>query len=299
MRTIPTELQAKLDTGATTLCRCWVLTRGDGTVLGFTDHDDDVSVAGVTCRAGTGLTASEATQQFGLAVGGSELAGALTSDTLNEDDLAAGRYDAADVKLYLVDWSEPPLNILLAAGTIGEVRRQGLAFTAEMRGLAQRLAEQSGSLFTASCSADLGDQRCTIDLTNPLYRGNGAIVGVTSAVSFVASGLGAFADGWFTAGRVAWSTGANAGLAMEVKTHRVSAAGVQITLWQTMAEPLAEGDTFVVTAGCDKSFATCRDRFANGVNFRGFPQIPGNDFVIQYAVPGQAGNDGTSFVEVD
>ena len=54
------------------------------------------------------------------------------------------------------------------------------------------------------------------------------------------------------------------------------------------------GDTFIVTAGCDKRFATCRDRFDNAVNFRGFPHIPGNDFVVSYPVQGEPGNNGGS-----
>ncbi|MDX5493645.1 MAG: phage BR0599 family protein, partial [Alphaproteobacteria bacterium] len=33
----------------------------------------------------------------------------------------------------------------------------------------------------------------------------------------------------------------------------------------------------------DKQFTTCRDRFANAVNFRGFPHMPGNDFVMASA----------------
>jgi uncharacterized phage protein (TIGR02218 family) len=295
MRAIPPALQAKLDAGATTLARCWVLTRRDGTVLGFTDHDEDIVVDSVTCRAGTGLSASEATQQLGLAVAGSEISGALASATLNENELAAGRYDAAAVKVYLVDWSEPSLRVLLAAGVLGEVRREGLTFTAEIRGLAHRLGEESGRLYTATCSADLGDARCTVDLTAGAYRGSGTVASVDVASLFVAAGLDGFADGWFTAGRLTWSLGANAGQAVEVKTHRVTAAGVAIALWQTMPEPLTPGDAFVVTAGCDKRFATCRGRFANSVNFRGFPHIPGNDFVIQVAVPGQPGNDGGSF----
>jgi uncharacterized phage protein (TIGR02218 family) len=181
MRAIPPALEAKLDSGATTLCRCWILTRGDGVVQGFTDHDCDITLDGVVCRAGTGLTASEATQQFGLSVGGSEIGGALAADTLNEDDLAAGRYDAASVKLYLVDWSEPELRVLLSAGVLGEVRREGTAFTAEMRGLAHRLQEESGRLYTATCSADLGDARCTVDLGDPAFRGSGAVGSVASA----------------------------------------------------------------------------------------------------------------------
>jgi uncharacterized phage protein (TIGR02218 family) len=299
MRIVPPALQAKLDSGVTTLCRCWVLTRRDGVVQGFTDHDQDIVFDGVSCRAGTGLTRSEATQQLGLAVDGGDISGALNHDTLNEADLAAGRYDAAKVETWLVDWSEPALNVLLAKSVLGEVRREGAAFTAELRGLAHRLQEESGRLYTATCSADLGDQRCTVDLTDADFRGSGAILALTDTSVFTASDLDGFDDGWFTAGRLIWTSGANAGLAIEVKVHRVTADGVTIALWQQPPEPLAPGDTFTLTAGCDKRFATCRERFDNSVNFRGFPHIPGNDFVVSYPVAGEPGNDGLSLVATE
>src|SRR5690242_3787264 len=290
MRSIPPALQAKLDSGVTTLCRCWIVTRRDGLAQGFTDHDEDIVLGSITCRAGAGLSGSEATQTLGLAVDTSEFSGALSDDSLNEDDLAAGRYDAASVELWLTDWSEPDLRILLAKGTLGEVRRDGAAFTAELRGLSERLAQESGRLYTATCSADLGDARCTIDLTLPAYRGSGTVLAVTAISSFTATGLDSFVDGWFTAGTLTFTCGANAGLSVEVKAHRNSGA-VSFELWQAMPEPIAVGDAFTVTAGCDKSFGTCHDRFNNVVNFRGFPHIPGNDFVLRYPVAGEPGND--------
>lgn len=293
MRTIPADLQSKLDSGCTTLCRCWTLTRSDGVVQGFTDHDEDVILGGVTCAAGTGLTGSEATQKLGLAADTSEISGALAADTLNEDDLAAGRYDAAAVELWLTDWSEPALRVLIAKGALGEVKRDGTAFTAELRGLSDRLSQQTGRLFTTTCSADLGDARCKVDLTAAAYRCVGSVTSVTATSSFVADGLDAFDDGWFTAGKLTFTSGANAGLSVEVKTHR-NTGSVSIDLWQAMPEPIAAGDAFTVTAGCDKAFATCHDRFANAVNFRGFPHIPGNDFVISYPVQGEPGHDGSS-----
>jgi len=293
MRNIPAALQDKLDSGATTLCRCWLIARNDGVTQGFTDHDEDVVVGGVTCLAGSGLSGSEATQNLGLAVDGSEFSGALASDTLNEDDLAAGRYDAASVELWLVDWSEPALRVLLAKGTLGEVRREGKAFTAEVRGLSDRLAQDSGRLYTTTCTADLGDGRCKIDLTDPAFRGSGAVLAVSATSSFTASGLDGFDDGWFTAGKLGFTGGANAGLAVEVKSHR-KAGAVTFELWQAMPQPIAAGDTFTVTAGCDKRFQTCHDKFDNVVNFRGFPHIPGNDFVISYPVQGEPGLDGGS-----
>lgn len=200
MRTIPPGLQAKLDSGATTLCRCWIVTRRDGIVQGFTDHDEDVVLDAVTCRAGTGFSGTEATQKLGLAVDSSEISGALADESLNETDFAAGRYDAAAFELWLVDWSEPALRVLLAKGTLGEVKRDGAAFTAELRGLSDRLSQESGRLYTATCSADLGDARCKIDLTSPAFRGEGAVAALTATSAFTASGLDAFADGWFGAG---------------------------------------------------------------------------------------------------
>lgn len=293
MRTIPSALQAKLDSGVTMLCRCWLITRTDAERQGFTDHDEDVVLGDVTCRAGTGLSGSEATQKFGLAVDSSELSGALADDSLNEADLAAGRYDAAAVELWLVDWSEPELRVLLAKGSLGEVKREGAAFTAEVRGLSDRLAQDSGRLYTATCSADLGDARCKVDLTGAGFHGTGIVIALSATSSFTASGLDGFDDGWFTAGKLAFISGANAGLAIEVKSHRKNGA-VTFDLWQAMPEPIQAGDAFTATAGCDKRFQTCHDRFSNVVNFRGFPHIPGNDFVISYPVQGAPGNDGKS-----
>jgi uncharacterized phage protein (TIGR02218 family) len=293
MRAIPPALQARLDAGVTTLCRCWIVRRRDGAVQGFTDHDGDLVVEDVGCRAGTGFTSSEATARFDLSAGGADIAGALSDETLNEADLAAGRYDAAAVETWLVDWSEPALRVLLARGTLGEVRREGRAFTAELRGPADALAQPSGRLYTARCNADLGDARCRVDLASSAFRGVGMVIAVESASTLLASGLEVFADGALAGGRLSWSGGVHDGLAVEVKDHRVVAGAARLSLWQAMPEAVAEGDAFTVTAGCDKRFVTCRDRFANVANFRGFPHIPGNDFVIAAPEAG-AGNDGGS-----
>ena len=293
MRTIPSVLQAKLDSGVTTLCRCWKLTRRDDVVQGFTDHDDDLVFGGVTYRAGTGFTSSEAASRFDLSVDGAEIAGALSDDALGENDLAAGRYDAANVETWLVDWSDVSLRVLTARSTLGEVRREGGAFSAELRGQADALSQETGRLFTARCGADLGDAQCRFDLVAAGLQGEGSVASVESTSTLVADGLDDFADGVFTGGKLTWSSGGNAGLAVEIKEHRLASGHARLVLWQAMPEAIVAGDTFSIAAGCDKRFATCRDRFGNVVNFRGFPHIPGNDFVIASAQAG-ANNDGGS-----
>jgi hypothetical protein len=48
-------------------------------------------------------------------------------------------------------------------------------------------------------------------------------------------------------------------------------------------------------AGCDRRLSVCRDRFDNVANFRGFPHIPGNDFVLRYPHSDDALDGGALF----
>jgi uncharacterized phage protein (TIGR02218 family) len=293
MKLLPPGLQAHLDSGATTLAWCWRLTRGDGTRLGFTDHDRDLAFDGTTFEAATGFTATEIKDAVGLSVDNLEVTSALRSDSLNEDHLAAGLYDDAAVEIWRVNWADTAQRVLMRKGSLGEVRRSGAAFTAEVRGLAHYLQQPKGRLFQYACDADLGDARCTVDLDDPAFRGTGVVADASSTRLFTATGLDSFAGDWFTRGLVTFTSGANAGRAQEVKRH---AAGdpATIELWQPMAQLIAPGDVFAITAGCDKHFATCRAKFDNGVNFRGFPHMPGNDFITAIARPGDPANDGAS-----
>ena len=99
--------------------------------------------------------------------------------------------------------------------------------------------------------------------------------------------------GFFDQGFLTFTSGANAGRKSEVLRHARDGDGDHIELWQAMAAPIGVGDGFTISAGCDKRFSTCRDRFDNVVNFRGFPHMPGNDFALSYPVPGGS-NDGGS-----
>lgn len=295
MKTLAPALAAHLATGATTLCWCWRLERADGQVLGFTDHDEAVIFAGTAYEAATGFTASEIESALGLAVDNLTAMGALASAALGEHDLAAGLYDNAAVEIWRVNWADPEQRVLLRKGSLGEVRRGRLAFEAEIRGLAHALNQPVGRAYGHSCDADLGDARCAVSLDDPAFKGTGAVVTALDARRFEASGLASFAHGWFAGGRLQWTGGANAGRAMEVKRHAVSAYAVTLELWQAMAMPLAPGDAFVVTAGCDKQFATCRTKFANALNFRGFPYMPGNDAVISYPNTGENLDGGSRY----
>lgn len=293
MRPIASALAAHLATGATTLATCWILRRSDGVVMGFTDHDRDLVLDGVTCRAATGFEASDVTSELGFAISGGDVSGALRDDGITDADIEAGRYDGASLETVLVNWADVAQRLRVSRATIGEIRRADGAFTVELRSPVQALNQTMGRLYQRTCDADLGDARCGIDLSGPDRRAAGTVARAAGRLAVETASLGAYASGWFTGGRLVWTAGANAGEATQVKTHRGTASTALLELWRPPARAIAAGDAFTVTAGCDKRFETCRDKFGNSLNFRGFPHIPGNDRVLSGARAGDR-NDGSS-----
>jgi len=293
MREIPAELQARLDGGATTLARCWHVLRRDSEVMGFTDHDEAIEFDGVVCEPGSGFGPSAVEQSSGLSADSHDVSGALSSERITADDIARGLYGGAEVTLWLVDWQEPEVRVLLSRGLIGEIRRGEASFEAEITGLADRLGRPFGRAYLPGCSARLGDTECGIDLARPEYRGMGAVIAVRGAQLFGASGLDAFSGNWFAGGRLVWQSGANAGLEGHVKAHGRGGQEAVVELWLSPPMEIAPGDVFEIFAGCNKTAVMCSAKFDNILNFRGFPHMPGDDALASY--PGDGGtHDGGS-----
>lgn len=284
MRTFPDGLAAHLASGATTLCHCWRVELRSGEVLGFTDHDRDLVIDGTAYEAGSGFAATEIQSSLGLSVDNLEASGALSSARLSEARLAAGDVDDAAVELWRVNWQDVSQRVLLKRGNVGEVTRGRGFFSAELRGLSQVLNQPRGRLFQYGCDAVLGDARCGIDLGLPDYSAVAEVNSCRDRRILAVSGAMAFAAGFFAQGALTFQTGANAGRGGQIKFHRVAGTLVTIELWQPLLADALPGERLVLRAGCDKQFATCRQKFGNGANFRGFPHMPGDDFVMGYAV---------------
>lgn len=291
MREIDPALQARLDTRATCLCRCWLVTRADGTELGFTDHDRDLWFDGHGFQAGSGMDARALQSSTGLSVDNSAAAGALNSESLSEADILAGRYDGAEIRLWLVDWENPSLNLLLFRGFLGDVERSGNAFEAELRGLTEALNRPVGRAYVKSCDRDLGDGKCGFDLNTPGFSGDAAVVEASGNRLLTVTGLESHASGWFDGGGAVWQSGANAGAPAVVREHVVAGGYGRLKLWEEATGTIKAGDVLRVFAGCDKRIETCQAKFGNLSSFRGYPHIPADDWVTAYPVRGGK-NDG-------
>lgn len=279
---IPPGLQSKLDAGVTTLARAWIVTRRDGRVFGFTDHDGPLAVAGIPCRPDSGFAAGEIRAEAGFSAARGAVFGALKDGAIEDAALDAGLWDEARVEIHAVDWSAPGLSFRVFTGALGAVKRTERGYEAELEGLSARLDRVIGRRFSKRCDAELGDARCGADLSGAGFSALVSVVARPGATALVVSGASQ-TPGWFSNGVLSWTGGANAGRRARIRVHRADARGALIELEDASVDSVTPGDTAELFAGCDKRFETCGSKFANALNFRGCPHMPGNDVLMRHA----------------
>jgi hypothetical protein len=349
MKAVSAALAAHLAGPVTTIATCWRITRTDGALFRFTDHDRDLVVDGEVYQASSSYSRTAISNDAGMGVDNLDVEGVFDSEAVTEEELRAGLFDQAEVRIFLVNWAEPSMGALrLRRGWFGEVvlTEQGV-FRTELRGLTQALAQRIGEFYSPECRADLGDHRCRVPIHPPevasetayalgdhvrvasgagsgsaayenrIYRcvvagttaevapaydttvgaqttdgtavfeateawnRNGIVVDVTDRTTFtVAIDEPRAVDGWFAGGVLTWESGSNASRSIEVKAW-TQATG-QLELFLPMGYAIETGDAFRIHPGCDKRLDTCIDRFANVLNFRGEPYVPGQDALMAY-----------------
>lgn len=285
-------LVAHLATGSTHVCQCWAITRADGVTFGFTDHDRPLAFDGITFLADSGLSARALALSSGLAVDNSEAVGLLQNDVIAAADIVAGRYDGAEVRNWLVRWDSVGQRQLRFRGRVGEITRQAGQFRVELRGLTDALNQPSGRTYLRSCSAVLGDAACGVDTDDPAFAVVRPLLAQTEGRELTVAGED-YTDRWFEQGVLEVVTGKARGLTATIKHDRLEDDLRRITLWQALRAEVRTGDTVRLIAGCDKQAETCRVKFANLVNFRGFPDMPGDDWMTSVPRSDDTGDGGS------
>lgn len=276
MKTIPVDLQAHYDTGATTLATLSKVTRTDAQVFGFTDHDAAITYDSVVYAPSSAFDPSAVAGRSDLSVSNLELVGLLDSDGITAADIEAGRWDGAQIEVLQVNWADLSDGAeIVRVGEVGQIQRKQGQYTAELRGLMAKLHNNIGRTVGPACDATLGDARCGVDLG--ALEVSGAVTTVTSRRAITASGL-AQAAAYFTGGQITFTSGLNIGISMEVRDHDT---GGVLVLALPMPFDITVADTFDLVPGCDKTKATCISKYSNVVNFRGFSFVPGQDKVLE------------------
>ncbi|MFV0361189.1 DUF2163 domain-containing protein [Tropicimonas sp.] len=296
VRTEPARrLIEHLQSGTTTVCRCWKIIRRDGATMGFTDHDEALGFDGTIFAASSGMAARTLATTTGMAVDNSEALGTLSDMAMSEADILAGRYDHAEVLLWLVNWTDTTERMLQFSGSLGEVTRSGGQFWAELRSLTEALNAPHGRTFQRGCTAIFGDASCGIDADAPEYSKVVQVAGATDGREFCFDTLEEYPARWFEKGRLSVVSGTATGLVGIIKSDRLSGGMRQIDLWHGLRCAVAAGDEVRVEAGCNKRAATCRNRFNNMANFGGFPHVPGEDWLTAYPRSSDENDGGSIF----
>jgi uncharacterized phage protein (TIGR02218 family) len=284
-KTISVALKAHYSLNSTTIARCWRFERRDGEIVRVTTCARDLLINSEIYRAKEGVNPTAISQEATAAVANSEVNGTMAAESVDEDELFAGLWDGAFVTVFEVNHRDLSMGILtLQSGNIGDVKAGRSAFTAEVRGVTQSLQKVVGRVYTKGCPWKFGDaDTCRFDVE--ALRVTGTLTAVSSLREFTDSARAEASD-TYGAGVFTMTSGDNEGFSMEVYSF---ASGVFVLHLPLPFNP-AVGDTYSVTPGCRKRFdEDCRTKFSNGVNFGGFPLVPGSDKVL-----GLGGTEGTN-----
>lgn len=302
MKSIPIALQSHLDQDATTLCLLLRVRTKDGTVYGFTNLDADVVYnpatvdpggtgddwGSATHRADNGFTPERLQASADLNVDNTDLQGWVSDTGITEQQIRAGLFDYAQVRVYRVNYMDLTLgHELVMSGTCGETQYTATGWKTEFRSISQQLKQPVCQLYSLTCRARFGSKTigtggeqpeerkpCGKDWTWAGYTVTGVDTDEPDRI-FTASAMAEATD-YYRLGVVRWLTGSNAGAQMEVDAN---AAG-EVTLSLPIAYDVEVGDTFEIRKDCSKLW----DDADNGClfhwgseranHFRGEPDIP-------------------------
>jgi uncharacterized phage protein (TIGR02218 family) len=288
MRQLHPEFAAHLAGDCTTLCTCWAVALSDGRVLGFTDHDEALAFDDTLFEPESGFTGSEVETRTGLSTDGFDIAGALSSSRIEITDIEAGRYDGAEVTVQTVNWRTPSQRVIVHQVRIGRIKLRGEAFVAELVSATADLGRTRGRIFSKLCDARLGDERCGFALSSAPHLLTATVTGVAGS-QLTLSSAAPPSDDWFIDGECRSPKLPCGYLRISAQKPGVVALDIRLS---GDATALDVGDSVMLVAGCDKRFATCKLKFANTLDFQGFPHLPGNDAAYGYATGGETYDGG-------
>lgn len=260
-----------------TVATFWRVLRRDGVTLGLTTHDRDLWIDGVLHRAAPGMVPTAIRRSAGLDPDSAEVEGAISHDSLSAADLAAGRFDGARVLIGLVDWETGETRTLYR-GAIGSVSEEDGRFSAELQSRKAELARDPIPRTSPTCRAQFCGPGCGLSAARFSHE---AVLVASDADDSSLSVTTAAPLADLVSGTARWLDGPHAGMAMGI----IAVSEGQLLLDAPIAGDLAPGLRLTLREGCDHRLETCANRFANAVNFRGEPFLPGNDLVTRYPAP--------------
>ena len=212
-RTLGGPLASHIATRAHTRCAMLRLDLRDGTSIGITDHDRDLTFdlgdGAISYSAATGILPSDVKLSAGFDADNFEVTGPI-ADLVTREAVLGGRFNRARARLFQVNWRSLASGVIkILAGDVADARVEGGKFVLAITSDIARFNQVIGSVITPYCSADFGDARCGFTPEEI----SATVSAVTSDLSFTVTFTGSYANDYFNAGQVEFTSGALSGTA--------------------------------------------------------------------------------------
>jgi uncharacterized phage protein (TIGR02218 family) len=264
---------------------CYTLTLQNGTVYRWTGCDMPLSYGGHTFTSAS----DNGSTQPGIVRGAIRHARGLETQTLDMTLLSGqtvmmggvplplfahnGGFDGARVLLEWVPmgpggWGDTSLgSVVIFEGAVASVDPETVQVVLHVKSDLERLAQPwPRVVFQPGCANAFGDAGCGKVLSTLTVSGTAT---GTPTSTTIPSALGQ-AAGYFALGTLTMTSGAASGARRTVSGF----SGGTLTLSTPLPIAPSAGDTFTVTPGCDRSFATCGTKWSNQNRYRGCPWVP-------------------------
>ena len=263
----------------------YTITLRGGTVYRWSAHDLALQLGSRSFGVGPGLWRSRVRYTVGIDV--DKLTLRLTDNTalqLNgrpfQTFVRGGGFDGALVQLERVFWgaadTAPVGALLWFVGNVIDTEGDRNEATLSVASYLQWLRVQvPNGVYQTKCLNTLFDPQCGLSRT--AFTVTGSATGATDSYrSTFTHSLGQTA-GWFSLGVMTFTSGANAGISRTCKLH----TSTVLTALQPWPFPVAPGDDFTITPGCDRLKSTCQSaKFNNLIRFRATPFVPAPETVL-------------------
>lgn len=286
------EFRAHLDQEVLTLCTCWQIKLRDGRQFGFTDVDRNIWISPTVYYGNQGFDKTAVRNAADATVQNLDLASILSVAGVNLGDLISGDFDGAEMLIFYINYAAPPLQIgvepfdycPVAIGTLGEVKTDGISFTATFRGWLDRFNKASTWLTSRTCRHRLGDSRCRVNTA--LFTVETAIAQVIDARNFILATSAPATANLFANGELTFLGGLSTGSVYQVQSYT---ADRLLTLYEPVRRAITDNTPVSIVWGCNLTPGDCYSKFNNIANYGGEPHVPGWD-----AVATGKGSPGTS-----
>jgi len=139
-------------------------------ILGFTTSSEDLVIGKVTYSASLSYESTAIKSSGDLSVDNLEVLGFLDETVIKESDIAAGRFDFAQIEILLVNYEAlGDGTMTLRKGNLGEITTRRESFIGELRGMADFLQQRRVERYSVTCRVELKDTACSVKLEPPVW----------------------------------------------------------------------------------------------------------------------------------